>query len=237
MTLPRLRPADGTRLIFGGVVAFALLAGVTDLVVLALGGLPAEQDAVWVERGMLAQAAAMLAVLGFRAWYGLDVPWRGHGRLGRVALAYAGFMLLWAPFAFAAWPALLNALGAPLEPQPHLQYFVSAAPDRATFWVVAFAVCVLGPVTEEIVFRGYLQTGLTRAFGRALALTTVSLAFGAMHGLRLSVPLAAMGLFFGILRERTGGMLAPVAAHVLHNSLMVAIVALLPRVFGEVFQR
>lgn len=86
------------------------------------------------------------------------------------------------------------------------------------------AVAVGGLATaEELFFRGWLQPGLARDWGRAPALVTAAAAFALLHlvgGAR--APLSLLNLFlggvmFGLLRDRTGGLAAPVAAHAAYN--------------------
>ena len=81
---------------------------------------------------------------------------------------------------------------------------------------------------EEILFRGYVQSRLNRAFGRpfhicgvrwGLGVIIAAILFGSMHffhgtgtlwwGLWTIFP----GLVFGFLREKTGGIVAPAIAH------------------------
>jgi membrane protease YdiL (CAAX protease family) len=81
---------------------------------------------------------------------------------------------------------------------------------------------------EEILFRGYIQSRLNRAFGKpfhtwgvrwGLGLIITAILFGSMHffhgtgtlwwGLWTIFP----GLVFGFLREKTGGIVAPAIAH------------------------
>ncbi len=81
---------------------------------------------------------------------------------------------------------------------------------------------------EEILFRGYIQSRLNRAFGKpfyiwgvrwGLGVIIAALLFGLVHclhgggtlwwGLWTIFP----GLIFGFLREKTGGIVAPAIAH------------------------
>lgn len=89
---------------------------------------------------------------------------------------------------------------------------------------------------EEFVYRGYYQSRLNQAFGRPVGLFGIqfgagliiaSLLFGLNHALNTYDPAIglssldwswavrtfAAGLFFGVLREKTGTLLAPGLAH------------------------
>lgn len=95
---------------------------------------------------------------------------------------------------------------------------------------------------EEFVFRGYFQSRLNQAFGRPMhmfgiqfgaGLIVSSLLFGFFHAFNTydpAVGLASLswgwalftafgGLFFGILREKTGTLVAPGIAHGLPDAV------------------
>jgi membrane protease YdiL (CAAX protease family) len=76
---------------------------------------------------------------------------------------------------------------------------------------------------EEIYFRGWLQRALGVAWGPVPALLMTALVFAALHllgGARAPLSLINLllgGLLFGLLAQRSGGIAAPVAAHLLWN--------------------
>jgi CAAX protease family protein len=77
-------------------------------------------------------------------------------------------------------------------------------------------VSVLSGVGEEAFFRGALQP--------ALGIVATSILFGALHVgpdrryLVWTLWAIGTGFLFGLLYEWTGGLLAPITAHVLHNA-------------------
>lgn len=74
------------------------------------------------------------------------------------------------------------------------------------------------PVAEEVYFRGRLIDGLTERAGRGPALAIMALAFAAAHGIPEFVPAyVTFALMLAWLRERTGGLVAPIVAHSLNN--------------------
>lgn len=102
---------------------------------------------------------------------------------------------------------------------------------------------------EEFVFRGYVQSRLNQAFGKPYwafgiqfgpGLLIASLLFGLLHAFNtfdLSIGLTSLswgwalwttfgGLFFGILREKTGTLLAPGIAHGLPDAVGEALIRL-----------
>ena len=198
----------------------------------------AEEVAVMIPiQGIVSLAiVAAMAWIAFRIGRGrLGIPWWGKSGPGFWVLgAYVLAMLVWVPFSFLVYPTLLAALGVEMEPQEHLLYFTDA-PRDLSFWFVFATVCLIGPLIEEIVFRGFLQTGLRRLFGRGAALVFVSILFGLIHEFDKALPLALMGAFFGWLRERDDGMGAPILAHCTHNTVTVLLTMQMPHFMNEAF--
>ena len=120
---------------------------------------------------------------------------------------------------------------------------VGLAMHRLTLIVVSTVVWqFFSGFGEEFVFRGYVQSRLNQAFGRPMRMFGVqfgwgfivtSLLFGFFHAFNTYDPaigLASLswgwalfttfgGLFFGILREKTGTLLAPGIAHGLPDAV------------------
>ena len=101
---------------------------------------------------------------------------------------------------------------------------------------------VLSGFGEEFAFRGYIQSRLNQAFGRPMRLLGVrfgiglivsSLLFGLLHAFNTFDPAigfasfawdwaigtAIAGFFFGVIREKTGTLLAPSIAHGLPDAI------------------
>lgn len=129
---------------------------------------------------------------------------------------------------------------------------VGLAMGRLTLIVVSTVVWqFFSGFGEEFVFRGYVQSRLNQAFGRPFnwfgiqfgaGLIVTSVLFGLFHAFNTYDPaigLASLswgwalfttfgGLFFGILREKTGTLLAPSIAHGLPDAVGEA----LGKIFG-----
>ena len=81
-------------------------------------------------------------------------------------------------------------------------------------------MAVLGPLAEELTFRGVIQTRLERAMPPWLALVLQAAIFGLVHGTPIQMVYAfLMGLAFGFLRRRTGSILPSFAAHAAFNAM------------------
>ncbi len=189
-----------------------------------------------METFLFAQAIGSVVALALALKLRLPMSWIGRGRLGGTVLSYLLFMVFWVPVAMILYPWCLSLLGIELQPQPHLAYFTSGHRGFG-FYAAIGTICVLGPIVEEVVFRGYLQTGIHRLWGKWAGLLLASLAFGLIHGLEFALPLAMMGAYFGYQRDRTDGLVAPCLAHMLHNSVTVIVTVMAPQVFDLVYSR
>lgn len=81
------------------------------------------------------------------------------------------------------------------------------------------ALSVLAGVSEEILFRGVLQTAAMERMPVVLAIMLPSLLFGALHArTALYAAIAAgVGAYLGLLFWMTGSLVAPIIAHSLYD--------------------
>jgi membrane protease YdiL (CAAX protease family) len=100
--------------------------------------------------------------------------------------------------------------------------------SRAGAFVAFFvAVTVLGPVVEELMFRG-LGFSLFERYGRWTAILATSVIFGLYHGLVVALPvLVVVGLALAWLRARTSSIYPPMVMHGVFNgvALIVSVAA------------
>ena len=100
--------------------------------------------------------------------------------------------------------------------------------DETTLVAVIAVLLIAGlaPIAEELFFRGMLFSGLRNRLSAWPAALLAGLIFGSIHapsGLTTVVPLAALGVMFCWLYERTGSLWPPVIAHAINNSLALAL--------------
>jgi membrane protease YdiL (CAAX protease family) len=88
------------------------------------------------------------------------------------------------------------------------------------FIALGFAIALMGVLAEELLFRGWLQPALEDRVGPQWAVLLSAVAFSAFHlwagGASDAISLANLllgGLWFGLLAQRSGGLVAPIAAH------------------------
>lgn len=104
----------------------------------------------------------------------------------------------------------------------------------ALFSASMFAVTLIVPVLEEIIFRGYLQTSLTKYVGAFRAIVLSSALFASFHfaanqginNFNIVGTLFILSLFLGFLRERQGNLLPSIALHATFNGLSLLMLLL-----------
>lgn len=83
-----------------------------------------------------------------------------------------------------------------------------------------FAVAVIAPVTEELIFRGVIQDGLQLTYRTQIAILTSAILFGLVHGLPwLILNAFLLGLFFSWLKLKTGSLGPGMLAHAVYNAV------------------
>jgi len=84
---------------------------------------------------------------------------------------------------------------------------------------------VWAPIVEESVFRGAFFHHLRGRLGPAASATVVGFVFAIIHpqGILLVPPLMALGFVFSMIREWRGSIIGPMAAHAVHNAILVTV--------------
>ncbi len=209
-----------TALIGAGMAAIAGVAmgwhGLIDAIDQALAS---SEDAA----GMRAFFAVILAFhLGLAIAILLAAKWCG-GSQWRELIGWQPFRLsdrlIWAIMVGAlAYSAAANGAMDHFLPHPAAQFTIPADPAAAA---ALFALAVIAaPVTEELLFRGWIYTGLRFHWGLWPALLTTSALFAFAHYEDTHVYASAVfpiGLALGAIRERTGSVKASIVFHAINN--------------------
>lgn len=87
----------------------------------------------------------------------------------------------------------------------------------------ALLTCVIAPICEEILFRGFIFTSLRNWRGPWVSAILTGLLFGLVHGASAPavylLPLAALGFALCLLYRASGSLYPCIAAHAINNSL------------------
>ncbi|GAA5496974.1 hypothetical protein Rhal01_03162 [Rubritalea halochordaticola] len=86
--------------------------------------------------------------------------------------------------------------------------------------ILIIGACIVAPVCEEIIFRGYLYSVTKRYTGPIFAAICTGVLFGAIHGEVWSfIPLAVLGIILAGVYEITGSLWSSILTHALFNGM------------------
>lgn len=97
--------------------------------------------------------------------------------------------------------------------------------DPASRIAISIFGVTLGPVIEELLFRGFLQPVLVDSFGVLPGILATSVVFGGMHLMQNAnlwqsgVLIALVGFVLGVVRHVSGSTRASAIVHVSYNAL------------------
>jgi membrane protease YdiL (CAAX protease family) len=172
------------------------------------------QDLVFV---FVAVIFAQMRMRKVRAWqFGLRHPdvgwWRAGWMIVALLVTFLLLSVIWTEVVHPSREKVLESLGA----------------NEGTVLLLLSAglTCVVAPVCEELLFRGFVFTALRNWRGMFPAALITGLAFGAVHigsapALDL-VPLVALGFGLCLLYRYTGSLYPGIVAHALNNSVAFA---------------
>jgi hypothetical protein len=108
---------------------------------------------------------------------------------------------------------------------PHDTPMMELLKDPDTLWLFGIFAVLIGPVTEEIGFRGFLFQPIERAQGAVAAILITSAIFASLHGgqygwsWQILTLLFVAGVSFGFVRWKTGSLWPPIVMHIAYNGL------------------
>lgn len=114
-----------------------------------------------------------------------------------------------------------NILGFPTVETP----FDKLLSDKASRIAIALFGTTLGPIIEELLFRGFLQPVLVDSLGVFPGIVATSVLFGAMHLTQNAflwqsgVLITLVGFVLGVVRHVSGSTRASAITHVAYNAL------------------
>jgi membrane protease YdiL (CAAX protease family) len=88
-------------------------------------------------------------------------------------------------------------------------------------WLLVVLTVGLAPLCEEFIFRGLLFRGLRRDLAPLPAALLSAAVFAVIHPSLGMLPVFGLGFAAALAYERTGWLLAPIAAHALYNAVVV----------------
>jgi uncharacterized protein len=208
----------------GGFVVALLGTLIAVGIAMALAGVdPDDESATFTIVATLLQSAVFVGTaLLFASFVRKPRAW--HFGLRRTALWPAVLWAVVGMVSFYVFAAVYTALA-----QPDIEQTVAQdlGADDGGFGLVAagFMIICIAPVAEEFFFRGFFYRALRTRWPVLIAAGLDGLLFGSIHwdgtanGLLIIPPLAALGLMFCLVFERTGSIFPVIALHSVNNAI------------------
>jgi membrane protease YdiL (CAAX protease family) len=207
-------------------LAIGLVAPISVVIVLAVAGVSVDSGSDTGPAAIILTATQDFAFIGAALFlarqagrirledFGLrPAPfWRSLGWAAAAAVAYLVFASIW------------NAVAAGGQHQDDV--FKELGVHRgstAGIAILALLICVLAPIAEEFLFRGFCFEALRPSLGVGGAAVAVGVVFGAVHVTStpavLLVELAFLGFVLCLLRWKTGSLYPCIGLHAVNNSV------------------
>lgn len=146
--------------------------------------------------------------------------------------------LHWNLPATSALPALLNGLllaviiamvGVLLRTPAIDSPMQEIMKDKSARWLVAVAAVTIGPMAEELIFRGFLLPLFVRSMGVATGILLAALPFALLHGPQYAwswrhvLLILLAGCAFGWVRYKTGSTAIAAVTHAAYNFTFLSV--------------
>lgn len=180
----------------------------------------------WIAVIILSQSLAPVGGLALMrsarqvAFGGLRWPANAQAALLRMAAGAAlAFTVQW------VWHQV-----GPVHEDPYrlIERFVYAVAYGRSFWPwfwLLLTTVVVGPLAEEILYRGFVQSKLRERWGIWAGMLGSAILFGLAHGMVNALPAALLGLYFSYQVEKDRSLSGAVVLHALHNLATVLFMA------------
>lgn len=118
----------------------------------------------------------------------------------------------------------LDRIGYKAPPQPVFDMFFEEKRSGVIIFLTVF-ISALGPVTEEIFFRGFLYSAVKKRFGVIAGALLSGALFSVLHANIVGlISIMILGVLMAFLYEATGSLVTSITVHILHNSIIVCFV-------------
>ncbi len=180
---------------------------------------------LWSSIAMLSIAGIVPLILFWRTnlveFFGLRWPsWKTIFWI-MPAFVYA-MMVVGALIVACGWQTWVqDSLGA--RPQEAVT-LVRETSDVGLLVAMAVTAIIFAPITEELIFRGYLYPVVKRFTDRWFASIFSGVLFGVIHFNVMALPmLALMGIILAVIYEKSGSLWVPIGCHAAFNATSVGL--------------
>lgn len=229
----------------GAYVASDLIAGLLLSLIPIFTGWNTAELRTWLDSSVGAQFLTVVLVIGAMMaivaafLHSRKVKWARLGlvqpELRDVWYALIGYVVYFVAF------ILISQIVANFVPAFDIEQEQEVLFDKATtggsLWLIFASLVVLPSIVEEILFRGFLYSGLRTRWPKIVAALVASVLFAAVHlqfgsGNALlwiaALDTLILSMILVYIREKTGSLIGPILVHFIKNGLAFMLLFLLP---------
>jgi uncharacterized protein len=156
---------------------------------------------------------------------GLRMPTSSH--LGKEALiGWGGYLAVLPIFIIIVFILMLLADFFHYKPPPHPLVDIFLEEEERSVFLIFYSVflaTVLGPILEEIFFRGFCYPIFKKKLGAFFAMVLTSSFFALIHENSFAFwPIFILGMGLNYIYEKRGSLYASMVLHITHNSVFIA---------------
>jgi membrane protease YdiL (CAAX protease family) len=201
-----------------GWLVFQVEGQAVALLLLLLQGAALTAGSLFVTTCLFSAVPVIVSTLGlnrYRIWKASSASWKTLFLYG-IGSYVANFMLL------VSYDKIYSLVAHSTLPGQPTEVLISKA-KHGSVWMAYACIAFALPLTEEILFRGYLFEALKKRLPDAAVVILTAFGFSLVHFQDLYfVPLFGFGLVQGWVRLKTGSLRLPVLLHILNNGLFIA---------------
>ncbi len=123
------------------------------------------------------------------------------------------------------------------EPPPHELVEIFLEEDKKNPMVIylsVFLACTIGPIVEEIFFRGFCYPAFRKKWGAKWAMVLSSAFFASIHGSIFAFfPIFVLGMVLAYVYEKSNSLVPSIVIHVVHNSIFIGYFFLIKHAFFD----
>lgn len=169
--------------------------------------------------------AVILYLLKLRGAQKSDIGLRLDACIKDAGIGLMAYLALFPVFLIGLMIVMIWTAFFQLHPQPHplVEVFMTQANGSpAVLMYSLFLACILGPILEEIFFRGFFLSYLKKHMGLKWAILVSSACFAALHGSWFAfLPIMFLGAYLAWLAETRKSLMPGIVMHCFHNLLFI----------------
>ncbi|MEA1928458.1 MAG: CPBP family intramembrane glutamic endopeptidase [Candidatus Auribacterota bacterium] len=158
-----------------------------------------------------------------------------EGWSGKLRQAVRGYILFFPILLILIIVSLvgIDILGLPYQPHPLVQPLLEAG-DNSLLWALFVVGILLGPLAEELFFRGVLFPALKKRLNVSWSVIISALLFSSLHQTWAGfLPIFGLGILLAHSYQKTGSLLVPIFIHIIHNGLFLTFTVLVFQLTGS----